>query len=77
MSLHMGKCNILKVHNDNNRKLKKLSFLSSGGGCLRGDLHLIPSVKPSIPRGQWQKPEGFTLYPYRAVTRSQHPSAKR
>ena len=48
-----------------------------GGGCLRGDLHLVLSVKPSFPRGQWQQPQGFTLHPYRTVTRSQHPSAKR
>ena len=57
--------------------MKKLLFLSSGGGGGREDLHLILSVKPSIPRGQWQKPQGFTLHPYRTVTRSQHPSAKR
>ena len=58
--------------------MKKLLFLSSeGGGGGREDLHLILSVKPSIPRGQGQKPQGFTLHPYRTVTRSQHPSAKR
>ena len=48
-----------------------------GGGGFRGDIHSIPSVKPSFPNGKWQPPLGFTVYPYRTVTLSQHPSANR
>ena len=62
-----------------NKKGRNFYFcqVGGGGGGSREDLHLILSVKPRIPRGQWQKPPGFTLHPYRTVTRSQHPSAKR
>ena len=55
-------------------------FVKWGGGergGSRGDLHLLLSVKQSSLRGQWQQPQGFALHPYRTVTRSQHPSAKR
>ena len=60
------------------KKWRNFYFCQVGGGGKggsRGDLHLL--LKQSSLRGQWQQPQGFALHPYRTVTRSQHPSAKR
>ena len=75
----MGKCNILKVLNDNNQKLKKLLFLSSGGGGAVGEGTYIKYLvlNQVFPEDSDKNHKVFTVYPYRTVTRGQHPSAKR